>query len=776
MKRRRWALWRWPWARIVIGAHRQALGRAGAEELKERSRAPTHATSRCGRRERERGFRRSSSSSWTTHASRPNPPPPARPRHLSRRLRAVHVHHLWRRGLPPFGFVAGQAGLYCALLIVLASYAICLLTTLSLCALIADGDDRHRRGSVSDTGSPAKDPGVYAALRQAVGTPLGGALGLAFYLAFTVDVAFYIIGFAEMFSRAADVSSSIQIFPWNPPGSWVDTAVAAAALALLALVCACGVHVSARVSLLTLCVICACILASLACLLFPTDDALSGHTQFSLTTLANNSAPALEDFDGRGLSLMKMFTLTFPGFTGVLAGSNLSANLRTPTRSIAAGTLASLLFVLVTYAAICFVLAASVDRHVLKDPRVMIMDTAVATITGLPLGYVGVVCTTLSSALSYLLGAPRVLHAVVRDAPWPPLQRLLATDRSTAAAEPLRALDHLGLVRLIVLSGTLDLLSPLVSGVFLLAFTLINLVAFVAAASRRRAFATFKYHSRATALGFVLSFLAMVVSLSLRPPSPPPSAPCSSCCCGGGGGALHAAHEWRVGGTRRAEASASAVRLSTAVGLWSTARTWAAELEERLQCAPRVCTTGCEGARGGRTSSPPPGRPTRSAWTDAVGCARSSNAWDAAAAGDQSGPLPLPGARRASGVVLCAAELRETTATAATAASSDQPAGAAALGDDGSRVRLPDALRDRNGSESNVHGLCRLLFEPLAPRPAAHPRHGCGGRPDVGGVAATLAFFNPLLRPLLFVAMSRTLRRAASQFLSVIPAVAGYLI
>ena len=115
------------------------------------------------------------------------------------------------------GFVVGQAGLYCALLIVLASYAICLLTTLSLCALIADGDDRHRRGSVSDTGSPAKDPGVYAALRQAVGTPLGGALGLAFYLAFTVDVAFYIIGFAEMFSRAADVSSSIQIFPWSTP-------------------------------------------------------------------------------------------------------------------------------------------------------------------------------------------------------------------------------------------------------------------------------------------------------------------------------------------------------------------------------------------------------------------------------------------------------------------------------------------------------------------------------------------------------------------------------
>ena len=127
---------------------------------------------------------------------------------------------------------------------------------------------------------------------------------------------------------------------------------------------------------------------------------------------------------------MKMFTLTFPGFTGVLAGSNLSANLRTPTRSSAAGTLASLLFVLVTYAAICFVLAASVDRPVLKDPRVMIMDTAVATITGLPLGYVGVVCTTLSSALSYLLGAPR-------GAPRRP-RRAVAAAAEAARHRPLR--------------------------------------------------------------------------------------------------------------------------------------------------------------------------------------------------------------------------------------------------------------------------------------------------------------------------------------------------
>ena len=44
-----------------------------------------------------------------------------------------------------------------------------------------------------------------------------------------------------------------------------------------------------------------------------------------------------------------MFVLVFPGFTGILAGSNLSPELQTPSRSIARGSLASLSFVLASY-------------------------------------------------------------------------------------------------------------------------------------------------------------------------------------------------------------------------------------------------------------------------------------------------------------------------------------------------------------------------------------------------------------------------------------------
>ena len=146
-----------------------------------------------------------------------------------------------------------------------------------------------------------------------------------------------------------------------------------------------------------------------------------------------------------------------------------------------------------------------------------------------------------------------------------------------------------------------------------------------------------------------------------------------------------------------------------------------------------------------------------------------SNARNAAVAGDQPRALFMPGARRAPGVVLCAAELRGGRRRQQRRRhQSDQPARAAAVGDDGSRVRLPDALRDRNGTESNVHGLCRLLFEPLAPRPAvilATVQRAS----DVGGVARHANLLQPAAPPAAVRGDVRTLRRAASQFLSSSP-------
>ena len=417
------------------------------------------------------------------------------------------------------GVVVGQAGIWCALLIVAVCFLICLLTMLSLCALISDGGDL---APLAPGGPRAtSDPGVYCALRKAVGAELGAALGLAFYMAFTADVAFYIIGFAVTLRRASHLDSQTQVFGWNAPGTWVDVSIGSVALAVIALVVSRGIEFSARVSFGVLVAIVACICVSLACLCTPTYDPETGPTALSWDTFTRNAAPDLHTFNGAEASLTLMFVLVFPGFTGVLAGSNLSGNLRQPTRSIARGTLSSLVFVLCTYSAICLTLAATCERGKLRDNEA-IMQTVVSHVTHFPFGQIGVGCTTLSSALSYLLGAPRVLQAVARDAEWKgarfwPLRALAA--ESDATSEPRRALLLTWLLaQLILLTGTVNLLAPLVAGLFLLAFCLINLVCFVATVSRSHFSPRFNLHSKWTCLlGFILSFMSMALALSSNP-------------------------------------------------------------------------------------------------------------------------------------------------------------------------------------------------------------------------------------------------------------------
>ena len=129
--------------------------------------------------------------------------------------------------------------------------------------------------------------------------------------------------------------------------------------------------------------------------------------------------------------------------------------------------------------------------------------------------------TTLTSALSYLLGAPRVLQAIARDSQWPPLHAL-AKGSGGPSGEPLRALALTwALVQLILLTGTINYLSPLVTGLFLLTFCLINLLAFLAALNRSPTLnyiPSFQWSSRWLALlGFVLSALTMAAALAASP-------------------------------------------------------------------------------------------------------------------------------------------------------------------------------------------------------------------------------------------------------------------
>jgi hypothetical protein len=141
---------------------------------------------------------------------------------------------------------------------------------------------------------------------------------------------------------------------------------------------------------------------------------------------------------------------------------------------------------------IAAILAASVDRSVLKT-NTHVLEDRLLRASGLPLAQVGVYAATLSSALSYLLGASHVLHAVARESTFPPLAAFAPSAAAEDAApgtpacapeagpatnqQPVRPLALAwGLAQLFVVSRDLKSLAPLVTGFFLVAACLINLV------------------------------------------------------------------------------------------------------------------------------------------------------------------------------------------------------------------------------------------------------------------------------------------------------------
>ena len=135
------------------------------------------------------------------------------------------------------------------------------------------------------------------------------------------------------------------------------------------------------------------------------------------------------------------------------------------------------------------------------------------------IGHIGVCLTTLTSALSYLLGAPRVLQAIARDSDYWILQYL--GKGSGPNGEPLRALLLTWAIAQLILifgAGFINALAYIVTALFLLTFCLINLLAFLSALIRNGPTdyaPTFQWNSRWLALlGFILSVLTMACALA----------------------------------------------------------------------------------------------------------------------------------------------------------------------------------------------------------------------------------------------------------------------
>lgn len=370
-----------------------------------------------------------------------------------------------------FGSVVGQAGVAAAILIVLASKLITVLTSLSLSAIA--------------TNTKVEGGGAYFLISRSLGPEFGGAIGLLFFLAQALSVALYVIGFSE------------AMMTYLPDGT--SQALVATITNIVVFACvAVGAGWTLKVQFLILATVAASLVSFYA----------GAYQSFDASLLAANMGPS---FAG-GESFWTMFALFFPAVTGIMAGANMSGDLRDPARSIPLGTISAVIVTAAVYLSQAVLLGGSRSRDALIENTMILSDIALlpALIAG------GVFAATLSSALGSMMGAPRILQSLARDKLFRHLNPLGIS--SGKNREPRRAIVVTFLIsQLGILLADLDTIAPLITMAFLLTYGLLNLATFYEAITKNPSYRPqFKFCHWSTSLSGAIGCAVVMVLIDWR--------------------------------------------------------------------------------------------------------------------------------------------------------------------------------------------------------------------------------------------------------------------
>lgn len=334
------------------------------------------------------------------------------------------------------GWVVGNAGLIGALLIISLAFAITFCTGLSLSSITTN----IRIG----TG------GAFSVISQSLGLEVGGSVGIPLYLAQALAVSMYIFGFR---------AGWLWIFPDHSP-VLVDLGTFAVLFTIA--------FISTGLAFKIQYVILVTIIVSLISI---------GASVFTVSWGQDvqwwGAFPGSRETAFQGVDFWVVFAVFFPAATGIMAGANMSGDLDNPRKSIPVGTLAAIGICFVVYILLAVWLALSVPTEELLNNYNVMIDRAVWG----PAVLAGLLGATFSSALSSLVGSPRILQALAEH------KLLPASDWftvRTAKGEPRNALLLTGTIVLAALMlRNLNAIAPLITMFFLITYATINVVVLI---------------------------------------------------------------------------------------------------------------------------------------------------------------------------------------------------------------------------------------------------------------------------------------------------------
>lgn len=342
------------------------------------------------------------------------------------------------------GWVVGQAGAFHAVLIILSTVCVALVTVLSAVGIC----ERCR----------VESGGVYFLLSHVLGSRFGGSIGLLYCFGQAVGCALNVLGFGESMAGLVGLDTA-----------WAKRGFACLAVVLLSIINVAGVKVVIKLQFILLLIL---LLAGFdfAVGSFTHIEPNKGFIGWSFENLKNNIS--YED----GYGWFEIFGVFFPTVTGVLAGINMSGDLRNPSKDIPNGTLAALGTGTILYLGFSLFLASTCTRSALLT-NFMIAST-VSAFSVLLLA--GLYVSSFSSCLGAMYGTPRVLQSIASQNVIPGIS-CLQRGRGPNKV-PVYSMIVVAIVTLtFIITGEINTLAPIVTMPFLLTYACLDYAYFALA-------------------------------------------------------------------------------------------------------------------------------------------------------------------------------------------------------------------------------------------------------------------------------------------------------
>uniref|UniRef100_A0A8D0AML2 Solute carrier family 12 member 1 n=1 Tax=Sander lucioperca TaxID=283035 RepID=A0A8D0AML2_SANLU len=390
------------------------------------------------------------------------------------------------------------------------------------------------------TNGVVRGGGAYYLISRSLGPEFGGSIGLIFAFANAVAVAMYVVGFAETVVDLLKDNDAIMVDEIND-----IRIVGCITVVLLLALSVAGMEWEAKAQILLLVVLLVAIVNVFVGTVIPatTDKKSKGFFNYDSKIFLENFTPSFTENE----NFFSVFSIFFPAATGILAGANISGDLRDPQAAIPKGTLLAILITGITYLGVGICVSATVVREatgnitdivtagascngsavaacelgwnfssctvkkcefgLLNNNQVMTMVSGFG-----PLIIAGTFSATLSSALASLVSAPKVFQALCKDNIYKILHYFAKGYGKNN--EPIRGYVLTFIISVaFILIGNLNTIAPIISNFFLASYALVNFSCFHASYAKSPGWRpAYKYYNMwLSLLGALLCCVVMFV-------------------------------------------------------------------------------------------------------------------------------------------------------------------------------------------------------------------------------------------------------------------------